>query len=258
MAFVFVVGAEGFALRLALACPALLRGIPAMMRRPPPFRIASRVMLAALVSVAWLAGMPASGSAQAAAPFPLFSPEAQVRMAVQSLPAEELRAGATVLGYLEEGGPPVELRAGEGDFVCLLSPPGVWVVESACYHASLEPFMARGRELARGGMGTAERVALRNREADEGTLPLPEAPAALYITVAPAEAVDPETGTFSDAFQRAVIYVPYATGRSTGLSERAVQGAPWLMDAGTPRAHIMFTPTMALPEALQRAMQRGR
>jgi len=233
-----------------------------MMRRPHPFRIAprvaSRVILATLVSVAWLAGMPASGSAQAAAPFPLHSPEAQVRMAVQSLPAEELRAGASVLGYLEEGGPPVELRAGEGDFVCLLSPPGVWVVESACYHASLEPFMARGRELAREGMGTAERVALRNREADEGTLPLPEAPAALYITVAPAEAVDPDSGAFSDAFQRAVIYVPYATGRSTGLSERAVQGAPWLMDAGTPRAHIMFTPSMALPEALQRAMQRGR
>jgi hypothetical protein len=223
------------------------------------FRVPRRPMLAvALFSVAGVAGTPTSGFAQAAAPFPLHPADAQVRMAVQSLPAEELRARATVLGYREVGGAPVELRTGEGEFVCLLSPPGVWVVESACYHASLEPFMARGRELARQGMGTAERVALRNREADEGSLPLPEAPAALYVTVAPAEAVDPDTGTFSDAFHRAVIYVPYATGRSTGLSERAVQGAPWLMDAGTPRAHIMFTPSMELPEALQRAMQRGR
>jgi len=229
-----------------------------MTQRLPVCRVPHRATAAGLLSLAWICGWAAAATAQEAAPFPLHPPDAQIRMAVQSLPAEELRTGATVLGYLEEGGPPVELRAGEGDFVCLLSPPGVWVVESACYHASLEPFMARGRELARGGMGTAERVALRNREADEGTLPLPEAPAALYITVAPAEAVDPDTGAFTDAFQRAVIYVPYATGRSTGLSERAVQGAPWLMDAGTPRAHIMFTPTMALPEALQRAMQRGR
>lgn len=230
-----------------------------MRHQPHRFRVPpSPMRVAALFAVAWVVGTPASGSAQAAAPFPLHPADAQVRMAVQSLPAEELRAGATVLGYREEGGPPVELRVGEGDFVCLLSPPGVWVVESACYHASLEPFMARGRQLAREGMGTAERVALRNREADEGTLSLPEAPAALYVAVAPAEAVDPGTGAFSDAFHRAVIYVPYATGRSTGLSERAVQGAPWLMDAGTPRAHIMFTPSMELPEALQRAMQRGR
>lgn len=198
-----------------------------------------------------------TGGADTASPFPLHPAEAQVRMAVQALP-EALREGATVLGYAEEGGAPVTLQAGDGSFVCLLSPPGVWVVESACYHESLEPFMARGRELSREGIGGNERVAIRNQEAEDGTLPIPTEPAALYVTLAPAEGVDPVTGTFADAFSRSVIYVPFATGTTTGLSERPIPGSPWLMDPGTPRAHIMFSPSMELPAALQRAQQRAR
>jgi hypothetical protein len=41
-----------------------------------------------------------------------------------------------------------------------------------------------------------------------------------------------------------VIYVPFATGEQTGLPTTPVRGAPWLMDAGTAKAHIMFAPTM--------------
>jgi len=44
-------------------------------------------------------------------------------------------------------------------------------------------------------------------------------------------------------FQRVplyVIYIPYATVESTGLATSPVsEGAPWLMDAGKPWAHIM-------------------
>jgi len=197
-----------------------------------------------------------AGGAEEASPFPLHPADAQIRMAVQSLP-ENLRDDVTVLGYQAEGGVPVVLQRGDGAFVCLLSPPGVWVVESACYHRSLEPFMARGRELAQAGVTGSERVAIRNQEAEDGTLPVPTEPATMYVTVAPVEGVDPVTGAFSDSYSRSVIYVPFATGSSTGLSERPLQGSPWLMDAGTPRAHIMFAPSMELPEALQRAQQRA-
>jgi hypothetical protein len=39
-----------------------------------------------------------------------------------------------------------------------------------------------------------------------------------------------------------VIYVPGATTESLGLSSKPKRGEPWLMDAGTPGAHIMITP----------------
>jgi hypothetical protein len=41
-----------------------------------------------------------------------------------------------------------------------------------------------------------------------------------------------------------VVYIPFATPGSTGLSATSVAGAPWIMYPGTPKAHIMFTPTM--------------
>lgn len=222
----------------------------------PAARSCIRALGCAVLLVPGVLTAQASGN-EAASPFPLHPADAQIRMAVQSLP-ENLREGVTVLGYAEAGGAPMTLQAGEGSFVCLLSPPGVWVVESACYHESMEPFMARGRELARQGIVGNERVAIRNQEAEDGTLPIPTEPATLYVTLAPADGVDPATGAFTDAFSRTVIYVPFATGTTTGLSERPVPGGPWLMDPGTPRAHIMFSPSMELPAALQRAQQRAR
>ncbi|MEX2527230.1 MAG: hypothetical protein WEA09_06280 [Gemmatimonadota bacterium] len=224
--------------------------------RGHPGRIRLYAMGCALLMLPGALVAQAAGT-EAANPFPLHPADAQIRMAVQSLP-ENLREGVRVLGYQEVGGAPVTLQAGDGSFVCLLSPPGVWVVESACYHESLEPFMARGRELARQGISGNERVAIRNQEAEDGTLPIPTEPAALYVTLAPAEGVDPGSGSFNDSFSRSVIYVPFATGTTTGLSERPLPGSPWLMDPGTPRAHIMFSPSMELPPALQRAQQRAR
>ena len=44
------------------------------------------------------------------------------------------------------------------------------------------------------------------------------------------------------AFVRWVIYVPFATGESTGLPTQPSGNAPWLMFPGTAGAHIMITP----------------
>jgi len=222
--------------------------------RPTPMKAA----LGAFVLTALLSPAPAMTQAPGAGdPFPLHPEEVQLRLAVQALP-ENLREGAGVLGYRSAGGELEVLRPVIGQFICILSPPGVFVVESSCYHRTLEPFMERGRELAREGVAGAARVEQRNREAEAGLFPLPDQAAALYTLRAPAEGVDPASGAFSESHSMYVIYVPFATGSSTGLSETPLPGLPWLMDAGTPRAHIMFIPSMELPEALRAAQQRGR
>jgi len=37
-----------------------------------------------------------------------------------------------------------------------------------------------------------------------------------------------------------VVYIPGATEKSTGITEKAAAGVPWIMYPGTPKAHIMF------------------
>jgi hypothetical protein len=51
----------------------------------------------------------------------------------------------------------------------------------------------------------------------------------------------------ADQYLRWVIYVPFATAETTGLSTKPVENGPWLMDPGTPGAHIMITPTRPKP-----------
>ncbi len=112
--------------------------------------------------------------------------------------------------------------------------------ESACYHKDLEPYMARGREL------TAAKVTNRNdsrwKEISEGKLLFPKEPRALYILTG---TLDPKTGAMSNQYQRWVIYSPFATPESTGLSTKSTPNAPWLMGAGTQGAHIMISPPRA-------------
>jgi hypothetical protein len=162
---------------------------------------------------------------------------ALVAAAVSPLP-EEFRDGAAVLAHDASA----TLRAGDGAFVCLAPDPAGDRTHAACYHRSLEPFMARGRELRAEGY-RAEVDSLRNEEIAAGRLAMPDHPAALYSLTGPAGALD-ASGEIRDARRLFVIYVPFATGEQTGLPTTPVRGAPWLMDAGTAKAHIMFAPTM--------------
>ena len=103
--------------------------------------------------------------------------------------------------------------------------------------------MARGRELREQGIGGQENLAKRAEEVEAGTLFWPTAQAVLYVLSGEDDAFDSESGTAESARLRYVIYVPYATAESTGLSSSpAVPGAPWLMAGGTFRAHIMISP----------------
>lgn len=163
---------------------------------------------------------------------------AQLAAAIQAAP-EDRRDGARVLGWTTDG-KVVELRAGGNDLVCLAARPGEAQWSVACYHESLEPFMARGRELLAQGIEGQERIDIREREIAEGKLAMPREPRTLYVLH--GSGFDAETGQVVDPYLRWVIYTPYATAESTGLTTRPVPGAPWLMFPGTAGAHVMINP----------------
>ena len=170
----------------------------------------------------------------------VMSAEQQIAAAVLPLPAD-LRAGATVMGYAPDGRF-VTLREGSGPMTCLASDPAQQRFHVACYHKSLEPFMARGRQLRAQGV-TGDKVdSVRFREARAGTLRLPKEPALLYSLT--GDRYDAATNSAPGARALFVVYMPYATAESTGLSPSPVRGAPWIMLPGTPKAHIMFVPSM--------------
>jgi hypothetical protein len=167
---------------------------------------------------------------------------AQIASAVLPLP-KEFRADATVLGYRAGSPTLVMLRRGKGTFTCLASNPALPRFHVACYHNSLEPFMARGRALRAQGVTGDQVDTVRFAEIKAGRLAMPKQPAALYQLTGPAGSYDAATNTIKGAERLDVIYISGATPASTGLPGTPVAGA-WIMDAGTPKAHIMLTPKM--------------
>jgi hypothetical protein len=164
--------------------------------------------------------------------------EVQIAGAVMAAPAE-LRDGAAVLGF-DAQGKRVLLREGKNDLICLAADPAKATFEVDCYHKDLEPFMARGRELTEQKVPNAKRNEIRFKEVEEGKLKLPKEPRTLYVLT--GAAFDPASTKVEKAYLRYVIYTPFATPESTGLSTKSTEGAPWLMGAGTAGAHIMINP----------------
>ena len=198
------------------------------MSRPLPFAIA----------VVAACGLLASASEARAQ-----SPERQIAGAVLPLP-EAMRSGATVLGY----GADMKLqtlRKGSNGMICLADDPRDDQFHTSCYHEGMEPFMARGRELRANGVTGPQVDTVRFAEVKAGKLKVPSEPASLYQIFAKKDAFDPATGKVAAGTSLFVIYIPYATEKSTGLLARPREDGPWLMFPGTPKAHIMFTARMA-------------
>jgi hypothetical protein len=162
----------------------------------------------------------------------------QIAAAVLAAPADR-RDGAAVLGY-DASGKLTSLRKGTNDMICLADNPAEDGFETACYHVSLEPFMARGRALTAAGVTGQERSETRLREIEAGTLKMSDKPAMLYILT--GDSFDPASGTVAGEYRRSVMYLPFATAESTGLSTSASSTDPWIMFPGTAGAHIMITP----------------
>ncbi len=169
------------------------------------------------------------------------SKEDQIAGAVLAAP-RQFRADATVLGYDKDGNF-VTLREGTNSMICLADDPNKPGFSAAAYHKDLEPFMARGRQLRAEGKTSAEKFQIREEEVKSGKLKMPEHGATLHIYYSKNGEYDPQSGAVPDAKYRAVVYLPWATAESTGLPiEPGVPGAPWIMDPGTHRAHIMIVP----------------
>jgi hypothetical protein len=193
-----------------------------------------------------LAAVPVALGAQTPQPSAASTPltEAQqIAAAVLPLPAE-FRADARVLGHRAGSRELVTLRNGNGAFTCLANDPAGTRFHVACYHKSLEPFMARGRALRASGVKDDAVDSARFREIRKGTLAMPKQPAALYSLTGPVGSYDVATNTASGARPLSVIYISGATTASTGLTATPTQGAPWIMYPGTPKAHIMLVPKM--------------
>lgn len=162
----------------------------------------------------------------------------QIVAAVQAAP-EERRADVTVLGY-DDAGKLVTLRDGKGDLICLADNPVQPEFEVDCYPKDLEPFMSRGRAMRAAGLEGKELNEARWKEIESGKLAMPREPRTLYILE--GTSYDAATNTVTKPYRRWVVYIPYATAESTGLSTMPVPGGPWLMFPGKPTAHIMINP----------------
>ncbi len=167
------------------------------------------------------------------------SAEAQVAAAVEAAPAA-LRDSARVLGY--RGGALVPLREGQGPLVCLADDPSDERFHVACYHETLEPFMARGRALRAQGLGRQAADSTRRAEIEKGALVMPGHPAALYSLTGPDGTARRDSLSDGDLRRLHVIYTPYATAASTGLPTSGQTGEPWIMEGGQPWAHVMIFP----------------
>ncbi len=166
-------------------------------------------------------------------------PDARViAEAVSALP-QPLRAGAEVRVF--RGGKLMKVRDGTNGMICLADDPSQEGWHVACYHESLEPFMARGRELRSQAVTSRAAIdSVRQAEIESGVLEFPNHPTALYSLFADRVVFDPASGEAEGARGLYVIYMAYATEASTGISAVSSRERPWLMFPGKPWAHVMI------------------
>ncbi len=161
----------------------------------------------------------------------------QIKTALMAVPGD-YKEGVKVYGYDSEGNFTV-LQEGTNEYIALADNPMDNKFSTAAYHQDLEPFMARGRELKAEGKEFKEIFDIRENEVKSGQLKMPDKATLCVFT----GDVNQETKEIENAYVRYVFYIPFATGKSTGLPTTPTPpGHAWLMDPGTHRAHIMITP----------------
>lgn len=167
--------------------------------------------------------------------------EQQIIAALLAAP-QEVREGAKVYGYDDEG-KFITLKEGTNDMVCIADNPNKDGFEVVSYHKDLDPYMARGRALKVEGKTFEERRDMREEEAKKGSLAMPKLPATLHVLQGEKGWFDIDSSKVRNVNYRYVVYIPFATQASTGLSlSPNAPGHPWLMFPGKANAHIMITP----------------
>lgn len=168
------------------------------------------------------------------------SGDLRIARALLAAPAQ-FREGAEVREWNAEG-VLVTIREGSG-VICIADRPGNGTFQAACYHESLEPFMAKGRELSASGVEGMERQEARWAEVEAGRLKMPETAAMVFNLSFATETFDPATTDPATGGRLHAMYLPYMTPESTGLPLAPTGGSPWLMWPGRPSSHVM----VALP-----------
>lgn len=153
---------------------------------------------------------------------------------------DNLQAGARVLGH-DSQGKLVTLRPGTNDFTCIADDGKSKQYHVACYHKALEPFMARGRQLHALNKSREAIDSVRGADVKAGRYSMPSKPAALYQYYASRDSVDAMLNV-KGASWLYVVYTPYATQKTTGVTENPIEGGPWIMFPGKPWAHLMIAP----------------
>ena len=177
--------------------------------------------------------------AQTAAPAAR-TPAQQIAAAVLPLP-EAMRAGAAVFGWKDKA--LVPLRPGTNRMMCLSDDAARKGFHVVCYHKDLEPFMAAGRTRSASGLGKEAVDSARRADIAAKKWAMPRQPTMLYEYFGPEGAYDPASGTLTGAKPVYVVYTPYATAAELGVvGDGANGGMPWLMEPGTPWAHLMIAP----------------
>ena len=135
---------------------------------------------------------------------------------------------ATVVSY-DSGGQRMVLREGTNDWICRPdgSATGFLV---RCYHRSLDAYFHRSGELGLQGKTGIERRLILVEEFKAGKLEVPDYAVVFLLRGQSREAALPLT----------IVWTAFATEQSTGLPTEPDSYRPWLMNAGTIGAHIMF------------------
>ncbi len=202
-------------------------------------RVTSLLLLGAPLGAVLAQSAPAQSGSPALTAVAMTEAQ-QIAAAVLPLPAEA-RGEAKVMGYKNGSPKLVTLREGK-TFTCFLPEAAGKSFHAACYHQSLEPFMARGRELRASGVKDDKVDTVRFAEVKSGKLAMPKQPATMYQLF--GGAFDPATNAAPGSKALIVVYISGATGASTGLPEKPSDNGMWIMYPGTPKAHIMLTPKM--------------
>ncbi len=202
-------------------------------------RLTSLIVLGAPLGAALAQNAPAQSGATFMTAVSMTEAQ-QIAAAVLPLPADA-RDQAKIMGYKNGSSKLVTLREGK-TFTCFLPEPAGKAYHAACYHQSLEAFMARGRELRATGVKDDKVDTVRFAEVKSGKLAMPKQPATMYQLF--GGAFDPATNAAPGSRPLIVVYISGATGASTGLPEKPSENGMWIMYPGTPKAHIMLSPKM--------------
>ena len=203
-------------------------------------RFSALVVLCTALGAAYAQASPAQAGSAAITAVSMTEAQ-QIAASVLPLPPNA-RASAKIMGYRDGSPNLVTLREGT-TFTCFLPEPAGKDFHAACYHQSLEPFMARGRALRASGVKGDKVDTVRFAEVKAGKLEMPKQPAAMYQLF--GGKYDPATSSVAGAQPLIVVYISGATSATTGLPDKPVENGMWIMFPGTPKAHIMLTPKMS-------------